>query len=139
MLLDYDRVFSAMGVPACLWRRTGEIYKANREFTELIGVEGFMMRDGRLCIYELMSEESAVNYWEVSTLFLDPHLVMKKDPRFSVQNYGHVAFDLNQKAVLTSCVLRYKPVLNMGSLSPVISKAVVLGLSSLFKLYALAS
>ena len=65
MLLDYDRVFSAMGVPACLWRRTGEIYKANREFTELIGVEGFMMRDGRLCIYELMAEESAVNYWEV--------------------------------------------------------------------------
>jgi hypothetical protein len=65
MLLDYDRVFSAMGVPACLWRRTGEIYKANREFTELIGVEGYMMRDGRLCIYELMAEESAVNYWEV--------------------------------------------------------------------------
>jgi len=65
MLLDYDRVFSAMGVPACLWRRTGEIYKANREFTELIGVEGYLMRDGRLCIYELMAEESAVNYWEV--------------------------------------------------------------------------
>ena len=66
MLLDYDRVFSAMGVPACLWRRTGEIYKGNREFTELVGVDGYMMRDGRLCIYELMAEESAVNYWEVS-------------------------------------------------------------------------
>ncbi|KAJ6604992.1 hypothetical protein B0H10DRAFT_2314036 [Mycena sp. CBHHK59/15] len=82
MLLDYDRVFSAMGVPACLWRRTGEIYKGNREFSELVG--------GRLCIYELMAEESAVNYWE---------------------KYGHVAFDSSQKAVLTSCVLRYKPVL----------------------------
>lgn len=69
MLLDYDRVFSAMGVPACLWRRTGEIYKANREFTELIGVEGYLMRDGRLCIYELMAEESAVNYWEVINYF----------------------------------------------------------------------
>lgn len=82
LLLDYDRVFSAMGVPACLWRRTGEIYKGNREFTELVGVDGYMMRDvsstvfviitlfsngrqGRLCIYELMAEESAVNYWEV--------------------------------------------------------------------------
>lgn len=65
MLLDYDRVFSAMGVPACLWRRTGEIYKGNREFTELVGLDGYMMRDGRLCIYELMAEESAVNYWEV--------------------------------------------------------------------------
>ena len=45
MLLDYDRVFSAMGVPACLWRRTGEIYKGNREFTELVGVDGYMMRE----------------------------------------------------------------------------------------------
>ena len=45
MLLDYDRQFSAMGVPACLWRRTGEIYKGNREFCELIGLDGSMMRD----------------------------------------------------------------------------------------------
>lgn len=92
MLLDYDRVFSAMGVPACLWRRTGEIYKGNREFCELIGLDGAMMRDGRVCIYELMAEESAVNYWE---------------------KYGHVAFDSSQKAVLTSCVLRYKPALTV--------------------------
>ncbi|KAF8901980.1 hypothetical protein CPB85DRAFT_1202917, partial [Mucidula mucida] len=91
LLLDYDRVFSAMGVPACLWRRTGEIYKGNREFAELVGVDGWMMREGRVCIYELMAEESAVNYWE---------------------KYGHVAFDSSQKAVLTSCVLRYKPVLS---------------------------
>jgi hypothetical protein len=27
----------------------------------------------------------------------------------SLQKYGHVAFDSTQKAVLTSCVLRYKP------------------------------
>lgn len=47
LLLDYDRVFSAMGVPACLWRRTGEIYKANREFAELVGLDGIMMRDVR--------------------------------------------------------------------------------------------
>ncbi|KAI0315791.1 hypothetical protein OF83DRAFT_1130440 [Amylostereum chailletii] len=88
LLLDYDRVFSVMGIPACLWRRTGEIYKGNREFAELVGVDGYMLRDGRLCIYELMAEESAVNYWE---------------------KYGNVAFDSSQKAVLTSCVLRYKP------------------------------
>ncbi|KAG8993169.1 hypothetical protein FRB94_010971 [Tulasnella sp. JGI-2019a] len=88
LLLDYDRVFSAMGIPACLWRRTGEIYKANRPFADLIGVDVSKFRDGRLCIYELMSEDSAVNYWE---------------------QYGHVAFDSTQKAVLTSCVLRLKP------------------------------
>ncbi|KAJ6489636.1 hypothetical protein C8R47DRAFT_1014869 [Mycena vitilis] len=97
LLLDYDRVFSAMGVPACLWRRTGEIYKGNREFSELVGVRGEDMRNGRLCIYELMAEESAVNYWE---------------------KYGHVAFDSSQKAVLTSCVLRYKPMLPSSSAMP---------------------
>ncbi|CAK5265980.1 unnamed protein product [Mycena citricolor] len=97
LLLDYDRVFSAMGVPACLWRRTGEIYKGNREFSELVGVSGEDMREGRLCIYELMSEESAVNYWE---------------------KYGNVAFDSSQKAVLTTCVLRYKPVLPSSNSLP---------------------
>ncbi|KAJ7292690.1 hypothetical protein C8J57DRAFT_1160964 [Mycena rebaudengoi] len=97
LLLDYDRVFSAMGVPACLWRRTGEIYKGNREFSELVGVRGEDMRNGRLCIYELMAEESAVNYWE---------------------KYGNVAFDSSQKAVLTSCVLRYKPVLPSSNAAP---------------------
>ncbi|PFH48415.1 hypothetical protein AMATHDRAFT_149939 [Amanita thiersii Skay4041] len=100
LLLDYDRVFSAMGVPACLWRRTGEIYKGNRQFSELVGVEGHMLREGRLCIYELMAEESAVNYWE---------------------KYGNVAFDSSQKAVLTSCVLRYKPSFNSPS-SPTMAK-----------------
>ena len=45
LLLDYYRVFSAMAIPACLWRRTGEIYKANREFAELVGVDGYMLRD----------------------------------------------------------------------------------------------
>jgi hypothetical protein len=44
-MLDYDRVFSAMGIPACLWRRTGEIYKANREFAELVGLDGIMFRE----------------------------------------------------------------------------------------------
>ena len=34
------------------------------------------------------------------------------------QKYGHVAFDSSQKAVLTSCVLRYKPVIKVGSSSP---------------------
>lgn len=68
LLLDYDRVFSAMAIPACLWRRTGEIYKANREFAELIGVENRFLRDGQLTIYELMDEEAAVNYWEVGVL-----------------------------------------------------------------------
>ncbi|KAG5647108.1 hypothetical protein DXG03_001479 [Asterophora parasitica] len=124
LLLTYDRVFAAMGVPACLWRRTGEIYKANREFARLIGIEGesgfygggggvgggvdgmSLLREGRLCIYELMAEESAVNYWEARLRF-STRPIPHSHPR--TQKYGHVAFDSSQKAVLTSCVLRYKP------------------------------
>lgn len=45
-----------MGIPACLWRRTGEIYKGNKEFAELVGVPIESLRDGKLAIYELMEE-----------------------------------------------------------------------------------
>ncbi|ODQ63375.1 hypothetical protein NADFUDRAFT_9084, partial [Nadsonia fulvescens var. elongata DSM 6958] len=87
MLLDYDRVFTSMAIPACLWRRTGEIYRGNKEFAGLVEVSVDDLRDGKLAIYELMSEESAVNFWE---------------------KYGQIAFDSSQKAVLTSCSLRTK-------------------------------
>lgn len=85
MLLDYDRVFTSMAIPACLWRRTGEIYRGNKEFASLVGVMTDDLKDGKLAIYELMSEESAVNFWE---------------------KYGAIAFDKGQKAVLTTCNLR---------------------------------
>ncbi|TPX63206.1 hypothetical protein SpCBS45565_g06753 [Spizellomyces sp. 'palustris'] len=85
LLLEYDRVFSSMGIPACLWRRTGEIWKSNKEFASLVGIPIEQLREGKTCIYELMNEDSAVNYWE---------------------KYGNIAFDAGQKAVLTSCVLR---------------------------------
>ncbi len=51
LLLDYDRVFSCMGIPACLWRRTGEIYKGNREFAELVGLDGYILRDVGLGVF----------------------------------------------------------------------------------------
>lgn len=35
-LMEYDRVFASMAIPACCWRRTGEIYRGNREMAELI-------------------------------------------------------------------------------------------------------
>lgn len=38
-LMEYDRVFASMAVPACCWRRTGEIFRGNKEMAELIGVE----------------------------------------------------------------------------------------------------
>ena len=35
-LMAYDRVFASMAIPACLWRRTGEIFRGNKEMAELI-------------------------------------------------------------------------------------------------------
>lgn len=87
MLLDYDRVFTSMAIPACLWRRTGEIYRGNKEFASLVEVNIEDLKNGKLTIYELMTEESSVNFWE---------------------KYGAIAFDKTQKAVLSSCNLRTK-------------------------------
>ncbi|ODV82680.1 hypothetical protein CANARDRAFT_204750 [[Candida] arabinofermentans NRRL YB-2248] len=87
MLLDYDRVFTSMAIPACLWRRTGEIYRGNKEFASLVDVSIDDLKNGKLTVYELMTEESSVNFWE---------------------KYGAIAFDKTQKAVLTSCNLRTK-------------------------------
>lgn len=44
-LMEYDRVFASMAVPACCWRRTGEIFRGNREMAELIGVDVETLRD----------------------------------------------------------------------------------------------
>lgn len=50
-----------MAIPACLWRRTGEIYKANREFAELVGVDNHMLREVRalLCDSSLIADSSS--------------------------------------------------------------------------------
>lgn len=44
-LMDYDRVFASMAVPACCWRRTGEIFRGNKEMAELINVPVARLRD----------------------------------------------------------------------------------------------
>lgn len=46
-LMEYDRVFASMAIPACCWRRTGEIFRGNREMAELIHVPTDRMRDVR--------------------------------------------------------------------------------------------
>ncbi|KNE62327.1 hypothetical protein AMAG_07558 [Allomyces macrogynus ATCC 38327] len=99
LLLDYDRLFAAMAVPACLWRRTGEIYKANQPFADLVGIPLEKLKNGKVTIYELMAEEAAVNYWE---------------------KFAGVAGDPGQKAVLTSCVL-IKQMVRSRPASPVLA------------------
>ena len=44
-LMEYDRVFASMAVPACCWRRTGEIFRGNQEMAELIHVPIEKLRD----------------------------------------------------------------------------------------------
>ncbi|KAF2281474.1 uncharacterized protein EI97DRAFT_30723 [Westerdykella ornata] len=84
-LMEYDRVFASMAMPACCWRRTGEIYRGNKEMAELIHVPMSRLRDGNIALHEIIAESSLVSYWE---------------------KFGQIAFDPTQKAILTSCLLK---------------------------------
>ncbi|KAF9893723.1 hypothetical protein FE257_009892 [Aspergillus nanangensis] len=84
-LMEYDRVFASMAIPACCWRRTGEIFRGNKEMAELIGIPIENLRDGKLAIHEIIVEDQLVSYWE---------------------KFGAIAFDNTQKAMLTSCTLK---------------------------------
>ncbi|KAK5109571.1 hypothetical protein LTR62_006922 [Meristemomyces frigidus] len=87
-LMEYDRVFASMAIPACCWRRTGEIFRGNREMAALLGLgSGGLerLRGGGLALHEVLEGESLVSYWE---------------------KFGAVAFDGRQKGVLTSCTLK---------------------------------
>lgn len=44
-LMEYDRIFASMAVPACCWRRTGEIFRGNEEMAQLIQVPMEKLRD----------------------------------------------------------------------------------------------
>lgn len=84
-LLEYDRVFAAMAVPACCWRRTGEIFRGNKEMAELIHVPVERLRDGKISLHEILTEESLVRYWE---------------------EFGTIAFDAAHDTLLTACALK---------------------------------
>ncbi|TPX21733.1 hypothetical protein DIZ76_015695 [Coccidioides immitis] len=84
-LMEYDRVFASMAIPACCWRRTGQIFRGNKEMAQLIDVPIESLRDGKLAIHEIIVEDQLVSYWE---------------------KFGAIAFDSSQKAMLTSCTLK---------------------------------
>ncbi|KAK4950075.1 Transcription factor, partial [Elasticomyces elasticus] len=46
-LMEYDRIFASMAIPACCWRRTGEIFRGNKEMAELIHVPIESLREVR--------------------------------------------------------------------------------------------
>ncbi|KAK6210676.1 Transcription factor [Pestalotiopsis sp. IQ-011] len=84
-LLEYDRVFAAMAVPACCWRRTGEIFRGNKEMAELIHVPVERLRDGKISLHEILTEDSLVRYWE---------------------EFGTIAFDAAHDSLLTATALK---------------------------------
>lgn len=108
-LMEYDRVFASMAVPACCWRRTGEIFRGNKEMAELIGVEVEDLRDvsimgplvrvlssmigglilslpqGKVALHQILTETSMVRYWE---------------------EFGTIAFDPAHDTLLTACELK---------------------------------
>jgi len=84
-LLEYDRVFASMAVPACCWRRTGEIFRGNKEMAELIGVPVEKLRGGTLALHQILTEESNVRYWE---------------------EFGTIAFDPAHDTLITACSLK---------------------------------
>lgn len=109
-LMEYDRVFASMAVPACCWRRTGEIFRGNKEMAELIGVEVEDLRDvsiaalvacsflltrifltsdgcfqGKIALHQILTETSMVRYWE---------------------EFGTIAFDPQHDTLLTACELK---------------------------------
>lgn len=60
-LMEYDRVFASMAIPACCWRRTGEIYRGNKEMARLIHVPMSKLRDVSQNNYRLNVEQANQN------------------------------------------------------------------------------
>lgn len=57
-LMEYDRVFASMAIPACCWRRTGEIFRGNKEMAELIHVPMERLRDVKPSLLMIMAGQS---------------------------------------------------------------------------------
>ncbi|KAI9029100.1 hypothetical protein CLU79DRAFT_737566 [Phycomyces nitens] len=83
-LLEYEKLISYSGTPTVVWRRTGEIALVGKEFSLLTQWSRDALLNKKTYIYELMSDASAVEYWE---------------------KYALHAFDNTDSAVYSSCIL----------------------------------
>ncbi|KAI8880258.1 hypothetical protein K501DRAFT_225159, partial [Backusella circina FSU 941] len=83
-LMEYEKLITYSGTPTCLWRRTGEIIHVGKEFSLLTQWSRDALLGKKTYIYELMSNPSAVEYWE---------------------KYAIHAFDNTDSAVYSSCIL----------------------------------
>ncbi|KAI7865455.1 uncharacterized protein EV154DRAFT_533130 [Mucor mucedo] len=83
-LLEYEKLITYSGTPTVVWRRTGEIALVGKEFSLLTQWSRDAILGKKTYIYELMSDPSAVEYWE---------------------KYALHAFDNTDSAVYSSCIL----------------------------------
>ncbi|KAI8891305.1 hypothetical protein K501DRAFT_319343 [Backusella circina FSU 941] len=83
-LLEYEKLVSFSGTPSIIWRRTGEICLVGKEFSLLTQWSKDMLLNRKVYIYELMDNQSAVEYWE---------------------KYALHAFDNTDSAVHSTCIL----------------------------------
>ncbi|KAI8884344.1 hypothetical protein K501DRAFT_294165 [Backusella circina FSU 941] len=83
-LLEYEKLISYSGTPTLICRRHGEIVLVGKEFSLLTQWSREALLGKKTYIYELMSNPSAVEYWE---------------------KYALHAFDNTDSAVHSTCIL----------------------------------
>ncbi|KAF9145239.1 Transcriptional regulator of nonfermentable carbon utilization [Mortierella sp. GBA39] len=83
-VLEFEKLISFSGTPTVVWRRTGEIALVGKEFSLLTQWSRDQIFNKKTYIYELMDNQSAVEYWE----------------KFSTH-----AFENTEQTVMTTCIL----------------------------------
>ncbi|KAF9116615.1 Transcriptional regulator of nonfermentable carbon utilization [Mortierella sp. AM989] len=83
-VLEFEKLISFSGTPTVVWRRTGEIALVGKEFSLLTQWSRDQLVNKKTYIYELMDNQSAVEYWE----------------RFSTH-----AFENTEQTVMSTCIL----------------------------------
>ncbi|KAF9929210.1 Transcriptional regulator of nonfermentable carbon utilization [Linnemannia zychae] len=83
-ILEFEKLISFSGTPTVVWRRTGEIALVGKEFSLLTQWSREQLLSKKSYIYELMDNQSAVEYWE----------------KFSTH-----AFENTEQTVMTTCIL----------------------------------
>ncbi|CAI2182094.1 11846_t:CDS:2 [Funneliformis geosporum] len=83
-ILEFEKLISFSGTPTVVWRRTGEIALVGKEFSLLTQWTKDQLLGKTTYIYEVMDNQSAVEYWE---------------------KFASHAFDNSRQSVMTTCIL----------------------------------
>ncbi|CAG8458649.1 3577_t:CDS:2 [Dentiscutata heterogama] len=83
-ILEFEKLISFSGTPTVVWRRTGEIALVGKEFLLLTQWTKDQLLGKTTYIYEVMDNQSAVEYWE---------------------KFAAHAFDNSRQSVMTTCIL----------------------------------